>query len=102
MNFTAQKLHDLFNRIPRRQSTDNVKDIYAIVEEYEDVLRIIEAEPDYEKQVALFFDELDNIRTTIKKSTDSKASKKQKDIFFDEASGALKDSMQELKTVYEN
>jgi hypothetical protein len=39
---------------------------------------------------------LDPIRATIKKSNDSKASKKAKDVLFDEASGALKDTMEEL------
>ncbi len=100
MNQVIQNLNDLFNRIPRRHSTDNVKDIYAIVEEYEDVLRTIEAEPDYEKQVAIFFDELESIRVMIKKSTDNKASKKQKDIYFDEASGTLKDSIDGLREIY--
>ena len=102
MNPTSQKLTDLFNRIPRRHTTDNVKDIYAILDEYEDVLREIEAEAKYEQVVAAYFEELDPIRATVKKSTDNKASKKQKDNYFDEASGALKDSMELLMDLYKN
>jgi hypothetical protein len=48
----------------------------------------------------VFFDELESVRSTIKKSTDNKASKKSKDNFFDEGSGMLKDSMQALMEVY--
>lgn len=54
----------------------------------------------YEKNTPVFFDHLDSVRATMKKSTDNKASKKNKDIFFDEASGILKDSMQALMEVY--
>ena len=68
---------------------------------YEDVLKSIEAVNSfYEKNTPVFFDQLDTIRSVIKKSTDNKASKKNKDSFFDEASGALKDSMQALIEVY--
>jgi hypothetical protein len=100
MNANSQKLTELFNRIPRRHNTDNVKDIYTILDEYEDVLREIEAESEYEQQVAIFFDELEPIRNTIKKSNDNKASKKQKDDYFDEASTAFKDTMQSLMEMY--
>ena len=56
----------------------------------------LEADEKYdEKQVARLFETLDPIRATIKKSNDNKASKKTKDVLFDEASGALKDSMEE-------
>jgi hypothetical protein len=55
----------------------------------------MEADERYEKQVARFFETLDPIRATIKKSNDNKASKKAKDVLFDQASGALKDSMEE-------
>lgn len=101
MNSTTAALNELFNRIPRRHSVDNVKDINSIVAEYEDLLISIEAiNSFYEKNIPPFFDELDNVRSSIKKSTDNKASKKSKDSFFDEASGALKDSMQELINLY--
>jgi hypothetical protein len=101
MNTTTAALNELFNRIPRRHSVDNVKDINNIVAEYEDLLISIEAiNSFYEKNIPPFFDELDNVRSSIKKSTDNKASKKSKDSFFDEASGALKDSMQELINLY--
>ena len=101
MNSTTTVLTALFYRIPRRYSVDNVKEIYSIVSEYEDVLKSIEAVNSfYEKKTPVFFDQLDIIRSIIKKSTDNKASKKNKDSFFDEASGALKDSMQALIEVY--
>lgn len=101
MNSTTTVLTALFYRIPRRYSVDNVKEIYSIISEYEDVLKSIEAVNSfYEKNTPVFFDQLDTIRSVIKKSTDNKASKKNKDSFFDEASGALKDSMQALIEVY--
>lgn len=101
MNPIKQSLTDLFDRIPRRHSTDNVKEIYGIADEYEDLLTTIEAENSfYEKQIAPFFDELEQVRASIKKSTESKASKKNKDSFFDEASGMLKDSVQSLLELY--
>lgn len=103
MNTTTAALTALFDRIPRRHSLENVKEINSIVIEYEDILISIEAENDfYEKMIPAFFDELDKVRSGIKKSTDNKASKKSKDNFFDEASGALKDSMQELTRLYAN
>jgi hypothetical protein len=102
MSITGKKLKELFNRIPRRHSVDNVKDIYAILNEYENVLQDIEREKTYEQQVAPFFDALDPIRATIKKSSDNKASKKMKDTLFDEASGALKDTMEELMEMCRN
>jgi hypothetical protein len=101
MNSTAAALRQLFDRIPRRHSTDNVKDIYSIADEYEDILKSIEAQnPFYEKATGIFFDDLDAVRLSIKKSTDNKASKKNKDIFFDEASVALKDSIEALTELY--
>ena len=101
MNSISLKINDLYNRIPRRHTTDNVKDIYALLDEYEDVLVEIEALPKYEKEVAVYFDELDPIRALVKKSTENKASKKQKDDYFDEASSALKDTMEALKIFIE-
>ena len=101
MNSTTAALTALFDRIPRRHSTDNVKDINSIIAEYEDLLKNIEGMNEwYEKNIAVFFDDLDVVRSTIKKSTDNKASKKNKDNFFDEASGTLKDSMQLLIELY--
>jgi hypothetical protein len=94
MDEMEQKLRELFNRIPRRHTADNVKEMYSILDAYEDVLKTMEADERYEKQVARFFDTLDPIRATIKKSNDNKASKKAKDVLFDQASGALKDSME--------
>ncbi len=101
MNSTTAALTELFDRIPRRHSSDNVKDINIILTEYEDLLKNIEGVNTwYEKNTAVFFDDLDLVRSTIKKSTDNKASKKNKDNFFDEGSGVLKDSMQSLIDLY--
>lgn len=101
MNQTATTLQALFNRIPRRHSLENVKDINSILAEYEDILISIEAmNPFYEKNIPVFFDDLEAVRITIKRSTDNKASKKTKDNLFDEGSGNLKDSMQALMDVY--
>ena len=101
MNQTTAALTALFNRIPRRHTLENVKDINAIIAEYENLLKNIEAvNAYYEKNTPVFFDELDSVRSAIKKSTDNKISKKNKDGFFDEASGMLKESMQTLLEVY--
>ena len=96
MNDNKEKMKELFDRIPRRHSADNVKEMYSILDTYEDLLKSMEADDGYEKQVAHFFEALDPIRATIKKSNDNKASKKTKDVLFDEASGALKDTMEAL------
>ncbi|HTE23556.1 ribosomal RNA processing 1 family protein [Flavitalea sp.] len=101
MNTTITALNELFDRVPRRHSPDNVKEIYSILDEYETLLQTIEAEsPVLEKKVAPFFDGLEPIRGLIKKSSDNKASKKIKDNFFDEASGLLKDNMQSVMDFY--
>lgn len=100
MNNISAQLNQLFERIPRRHSTDNVKEIYAILDAYEDLLREIETDSAYEKDIATFFDELEPIRAIVKKSNDNKASKKTKDILFDEASSNLKDTMETLKQLY--
>jgi len=101
MNLMTSELTALFNRIPRRHSTENIKDIYSIVNEYENLLIKIEAiNAFYEKNVSVFFTDLDVVRATIKKSGDNKASKKNKDDFFDEGSSALKDSIQAVIAVY--
>src|SRR4051794_2770843 len=98
---TSGALIALFDKIPRRHSIENVKDINTIIIEYEALLKNIEAENIwYEKNTPIFFEELDTIKTIIKKSTDNKASKKNKDNYFDEGSGILKDSMQALITLY--
>ncbi|MBC7867080.1 MAG: hypothetical protein H7X88_06050 [Gloeobacteraceae cyanobacterium ES-bin-316] len=101
MNTTTSALNLLFDKIPRRHSPDNVKEMYGILDEYEDLLKVIEAENNfYEKNIAVFFDDQESVRAMVKKSTDNKASKKNKDSFFDEASGALKDSIQSLLELY--
>jgi hypothetical protein len=101
MNSTTAALTTLFNRIPRRYSAENVKDIASIISDYEDLLITIEAvNVFYEKNISPFFDEVGSIKSSIKKSTDNKASKKSKDNFFDEASGTLKDSIEALLKMY--
>ncbi len=56
MNSTTTALTALFNRIPRRHSIENVKDINGIVTEYENILINIEAiNPYYEKNISVFF-----------------------------------------------
>ena len=100
MNDISVQLNQLFERIPRRHTADNVKEMYDILDTYEDLLRQIETEPTYEQEIAQFFDELEPIRATVKKSNDNKASKKTKDSLFDEASGNLKDTMEALIQLY--
>ena len=96
MNDFKERLQSLYERIPRRHTPDNVKEAYSILDDYEDLLKDMEADDAYANHIAPFFDVLDPIRATIKKSNDNKASKKMKDTLFDEGSGALKDTMEEL------
>jgi hypothetical protein len=101
MNPITTALEALFNRIPRRHTTENVKDIYSIITEYEDILIKIEGtNAYYEKRMPAFFDEAEQARVAIKRSTDNKASKRTKENFFDEGSGILKDSIQALVSAY--
>ena len=99
MTEIGKKLDALYNRIPRRHTADNIKEIYTIIDEYEDLLKEMEADSQYEEIIATYFDELDPIRATVKKSNDNKASKKNKDVLFDEASSALKDTIENLKNL---
>src|SRR5690349_11340911 len=96
MNEWNKKLSDLFARIPRRHTAENVKELYSILDAYEALLIGMEADDRYAQQVAPFFESLEPIRATIKKSNDQKVSKKTKDQLFDEASGDLKDIMEKL------
>jgi hypothetical protein len=94
-------LKALFDRIPRRHNADNVKEINSILTEYEDVLIEIEAiNGFYEKAVPSYFDAIENIKETVKNSNSSKASKKGKDDLFDDASCALKDSIEAVIELY--
>ena len=103
MNSIAAALKELFERIPRRHSLENVKEINSITLDYEDVLISIEAVNSfYEKNTTTFFDEIDLVKTLVKKSTDNKLSKKSKDNYFDEASGKLKDNIQALILFYDD
>ncbi len=97
MNTTTAELESIYSRVPRRHSPDNVKEINTILNEFEDLLMKIESvNKFYEQNIPAFFEDLESVRTTIKKSTDNKASKKNKDVLFDEGSGKLKDSIQAL------
>lgn len=101
MHPTTTALRQIFEQIPRRHSADNVKAIYALVDEYESLLQSIEAiSPDYEKQVAIFFEDLDTVRASVKKSTDNKASKKSKDDYFADASSSFKTSIESVIEVF--
>ncbi|MEO6550259.1 MAG: hypothetical protein ABIN94_19805 [Ferruginibacter sp.] len=101
MDQITSALTQLFEKIPRRHSLENVKEINSIVAEYETLLMDIESvNPFYEKNISSFFDALDTVKMNIKKSTDNKISKKSKDNFFDEASTELKDSVQSLVAFY--
>lgn len=103
MHQYTEELKALLNSVPRRHSADNVKTITGMVNEYENILQQVESlNPYYEKNTADLFSGLDEIRLKIKMSNDNKASKKNKDVFFDEASGALKDSIQSLIDIYDN
>ena len=95
MSDIQQRLKELFSRIPRRHTSDNVREISSLLDAYEEVLQDMEKDAYFEKgEVEPFFEALDPIRATVKKSNDGKASKKGKDDLFDEASGALKDSVE--------
>jgi hypothetical protein len=102
MDNNSQKLNDIFSRIPRRHNDDNVKEIKSLIEEYEDVLIEIETLPAYEKEIAVYFDALEPIKALVKKSTENKASKKQKDDYFGDAATAFKDTIEELQNFYKN
>lgn len=94
-------LQNLYNRTPRRHNDENLKEIYSIINEYEDILVEIEAVNSfYEKKLPPFFDEVEEIKTTIKKSNDKKIAKKSKDDYFDNAASSLKDSIEKLITIY--
>ena len=101
MNPATISLQALFNRIPRRHSLENVKEINAILGEYEVLLLAIESiNPFYEKNIGTFFNDKESAWSVIKKSTDPKASKKNKDSLFDEGSGILKESIQALLVLF--
>ena len=87
-------LREIFAQIPRRHNPDNVKEMYRLLDEYENQLQSIEKiSPDFELAVAPHFEGLDPIRALVKKSSDNKASKKMKDDYFDQASGDFKDGV---------
>jgi hypothetical protein len=97
MEVYSLELEQLRSRIPRRHSLENVTEINNVTDEFEGILKKIEAIDDYyAKNTAPLFDQLDDIRSRIKLSSSNKNSKKIKDNLFDEASGLLKDGVQAL------
>ncbi|MEO6316301.1 MAG: hypothetical protein ABIU63_14405 [Chitinophagaceae bacterium] len=97
----AALLHDLYNRIPRRHTAENVQELTAIVDEYTAILGKIESiNAWYEKNTAGFYPSLETIQGNIKMSNSSKHSKKAKDELFGEASGNLKDDIESLIKIY--
>lgn len=97
----ASQLQELYDRIPRRHSAENIIEINAIIDEYADILGKIESiNAWYEKNTAVFYPSLESVQSTIKSSNSNKHSKKAKDGLFDEASGILKDDIQSLIAVY--
>lgn len=98
---TAAAITALFDKTPRRHNADNVKEINSIIAAYEDLLMHIEnINGFYEKNISSFFDHVEEVKAAVKKSNDNKASKKNKDDYFDNASVTLKDSMQSLLVLY--
>ena len=96
-----EQLQELYNRIPRRHTAENLVEINNIVDDYENILGRIESiNGYYEKATAAFYPSLDTIRANIRMSNSSKHAKKAKDGLFDEASGTLKDDIQSLIIVY--
>ncbi|GAC1449848.1 MAG: hypothetical protein NVSMB7_11950 [Chitinophagaceae bacterium] len=94
-------LQELYERIPRRHSAENVTEISSILDDYADILGKIESlNTWYEKNTAVFYPSLESIQNTIKMSNSNKHSKKAKDGLFAEASGNLKDDIQSLMHVY--
>jgi hypothetical protein len=102
MNQFKEQLQDLYNRIPRRHTAENLQEINSIINDYEEILGRIESlNPWYEKNTASFYPSLEQIRGNIKSSNSNKHAKKAKDGLFDEASGSLKDDIQSLIAVYD-
>ena len=96
-------LKDLYEKIPRRHTAENLLEINSVIDEYAVVLGKIESiNAWYEKNTAGFYPSLESIQTTIKSSNSNKHSKKAKDSLFDEASGNLKDDIQSLIKVLES
>jgi hypothetical protein len=96
-----EQLQELYDRIPRRHSAENVTEINNIINDYEEILGKIESlNPFYEKNTAAFYPSLEQIRGNIKMSNSNKYAKKAKDGLFDDASGMLKDDIHSLINVY--
>ena len=97
----AAQLQELYDRIPRRHSAENVQEINSILDDYADILGKIESLNSwYEKNTAVFYPSLESVQNTIKMSNSNKHAKKAKDALFDEASGNLKDDIQSLIKIY--
>lgn len=96
-------LKDLYDKIPRRHTAENMQEINNVIDEYAVVLGKIESiNAWYEKNTAGFYPSLESIQTTLKSANSNKHSKKAKDSLFDEASGNLKDDIHSLIKVFES
>ena len=57
MNETKDQIKQLFDRIPRRHTPDNVKEMYSLLDSYEDLLKNIEGDARFEdSSIVLRFD----------------------------------------------
>ena len=81
----------LYTRIPRPHSPDNVKELYAILNSYEDTLQNTGEKCSTRLIGAAVFWGAGANTGQRKKSKDNRLLKKMNDSLFDEASGALKD-----------
>ena len=78
MSELKEKLKGLYDRIPRRHTTENVKEANSVLDDYEDLLTEIEADGRYENQVASFFEAIAPIRVTFKNQMIQSLPKKQR------------------------
>lgn len=96
-----QALNTLYDKIPRRYSVDNIKEIQTVVLQYEQILMAIEAiNSQYEKGITNYFNDIEVITNLVKQANSNKASKKAKDDFFNEASTAFKNSVEAVTICY--
>ena len=94
-------LNDLYERVPRRHSAENVQAFNALLDDYAAILGKIESTNAwFEKNTAVFYPSLETVQNTIKMSNSNKHSKKAKDDLFAEAAGTLKDDIEALIKVY--
>ena len=94
-------LKDLYDKVPRRHSAENVQAFNGILDDYAAILGKIESTNAwFEKSTAVFYPSLETVQHTIKTSNSNKHSKKAKDDLFAAAADSLKDDIQALMNVY--